>query len=313
MKILYKTKIGSHLFGTDTPDSDVDYVAIYLPTKEDLILEKVRHVINNDTNKSNTKNTKEDIDYKVVSLHHWLKLLAKGETNAVDILFSMFREDTIEYKDDFFFKYFKDLAPSLISKNCNAFIGYANAQAKKYQLKTARYTELLTLIQKLKTLPPTSQLVNHLETLSALNLEYTKIIRAPGPQKTIDCYYLEVLGRKYSEYVSIEFILARLEKVETDYASRAKHSQTTVEWKSLSHAIRVIDEVEEFMKTKHIVFPLKNVKYIKKVKAGKVPLEEVLAYMTEKTEKIDTLIKESKLPERLDVSTHILQMYKGLI
>ena len=41
MKIIVKMKFGAHLYGTATPDSDMDYKGIFLPTKEELLLGRV--------------------------------------------------------------------------------------------------------------------------------------------------------------------------------------------------------------------------------------------------------------------------------
>ena len=55
VKILYLSKFGSHLYGTDTPESDSDFKGIFLPSKEMLFLEKrcrsLSYVTGNDKSK----------------------------------------------------------------------------------------------------------------------------------------------------------------------------------------------------------------------------------------------------------------------
>ena len=42
MKVIVKAIAGSHLFGTNTPESDIDYKGIYLPEPKDIILGKFK-------------------------------------------------------------------------------------------------------------------------------------------------------------------------------------------------------------------------------------------------------------------------------
>lgn len=39
MNKILEMKFGSHLYGTNTPNSDLDYKAIYLPTAREIILD----------------------------------------------------------------------------------------------------------------------------------------------------------------------------------------------------------------------------------------------------------------------------------
>lgn len=310
MKLLYKTLTGSHLHGTSTPQSDLDYVGIYLPSKEELITETVTHVWDLDTNKTNTSNTKEDVDYKIFSLHHWLRLLAKGETNAVDILFSIFNEETTQHIDKDFEKYIKTNYKSLLVSNAGAFIGYSTSQAKKYSLKLGRYKDLQAIIDYLQKLNPSDKIATLIDKADDFkDLRYVNMVKAPGPRKTADCWYLEVLGRKSSEYNKIGTTLTTLKQTEKTYSKRAKNADTEVEWKSLAHAVRIIDEVKELLETEFIQFPLNKVDFILNVKKGSVPLAEVLKYVEESIEEVELLLQKTKLPKTFDYTKHILNFY----
>ena len=50
MKLILKSEFGSKVYGTTTPDSDTDYKAIALPSREDILLQKAFK-----TNQQNTK------------------------------------------------------------------------------------------------------------------------------------------------------------------------------------------------------------------------------------------------------------------
>ena len=60
--IIVRSVFGSHLYGTETENSDHDYKGIYLPSKGDCFLNRVDSNISETTGKANSKNTKEDVD-----------------------------------------------------------------------------------------------------------------------------------------------------------------------------------------------------------------------------------------------------------
>jgi predicted nucleotidyltransferase len=70
MKIIVKMKFGAHLYGTATPDSDVDYKGIFLPTKEELLLGRVPKSHNYSTGREESRNTKNDIDIELYSFYY---------------------------------------------------------------------------------------------------------------------------------------------------------------------------------------------------------------------------------------------------
>jgi predicted nucleotidyltransferase len=67
MRIIVKMKFGAHLYGTTTPDSDVDFKGIFLPTKEALLLGRVPKSHNYSTGQDESRNTKNDIDIELYS------------------------------------------------------------------------------------------------------------------------------------------------------------------------------------------------------------------------------------------------------
>ena len=87
LKMIVKMKFGSHLYGTDTKDSDIDYKGIFLPNKEEILLNRIPNSYNFTTKENNIgKNTSNDIDNEIYSLHYFLKLACEGQTVAIDML-----------------------------------------------------------------------------------------------------------------------------------------------------------------------------------------------------------------------------------
>ena len=82
LDILFLCKFGSHLYGTATESSDTDIKGIFLPTKEQCFLNKIPKAITYNSKKDNSgKNTAEDIDIEVYSLHYYLELLKRISHN----------------------------------------------------------------------------------------------------------------------------------------------------------------------------------------------------------------------------------------
>jgi len=70
MNIIVKMKFGSHLYGTDSEDSDLDYKGVFLPSKGEILLGRIPKSYSNSTKKGNEeRNTSDDIDTEIYSLH----------------------------------------------------------------------------------------------------------------------------------------------------------------------------------------------------------------------------------------------------
>ena len=79
MKILMKAVAGSHLFGTNTPESDMDYKGIYIPSKKDFLLSKVESTLNIKRDKEvGAKNTKHDVDVELFTLQKFIQMKNKN-------------------------------------------------------------------------------------------------------------------------------------------------------------------------------------------------------------------------------------------
>ncbi|HSH50380.1 MAG TPA: nucleotidyltransferase domain-containing protein, partial [Bacteroidales bacterium] len=60
-RLLLLSKSGSHLHGTETEDSDLDYKGVFLPDINFCLMNETPRYINFSTGSDNTKNSNEDI------------------------------------------------------------------------------------------------------------------------------------------------------------------------------------------------------------------------------------------------------------
>ena len=163
VKLLYLCKFGSHLYGTNTENSDLDLKGIFLPNKEQCFLGNIPKSLNYSSGNKDTKNTQDDLDIQLWSLQYFLQLVQKGETNALDLLYSVTYSDIILYKTPIVEIIFHNHNKLYNIKDCNAYFGYALGQAKKYGIKGSRLHKIKEVFKYVNNFN-----INHEEKLSAL-------------------------------------------------------------------------------------------------------------------------------------------------
>ena len=309
-KVIYITQYGSKLYGTDNPNSDTDYKGVYIPSKASVLLKRDIEHYNFNSNNSNTKNSKDDIDLQLFSVYKWFSLLKKGETGAMDILFSLFREDTQVFNDPKFTSLIKQNYKSFYNKNLHSFLGYCVGQSKVYNVRGERFNELHLFVEYFNELAK-EQGANKLESMYPLveelftkqKYKYIKFVSAPtsrGSGEAKEGVYIEVLGKRFLGTVTIQYFSEKITEMEEQFGNRARASAKGVDFKALSHAVRVIDEVEELIDDEFITFPLKNRVYVTSVKEGNEALEDVMNYIDQKLNVVQAKLENSSLAERSD-------------
>src|ERR1019366_2128449 len=109
----------------------------------------------------------------------------EGQTMALDMIFAPDNMFTAKNPSNWhIFKDIRDNKEKLISKNVNAFIGYARKQAAKYGVKGTRMDALRMSLDTIGPLPPYDRLHEHQDIIIELlksskelvNLEKTPLI-----------------------------------------------------------------------------------------------------------------------------------------
>jgi hypothetical protein len=312
--VIYITKSGSKLYGTDNEFSDTDFKGLFIPSKESVLLKQDINSYTRDTNTKKEKNSTEDIDFTIHSLYAFFNQLSKSETGAVDVLFSMFREDTIMFQDKEIIDKIRKEYKVFLNKNMKSFIGYALGQTKKFGIKGARYDELDKFIDFTKMIPDYLEgaklgtlFTGIKEYISTNKLQYIKFVMAPGPRvqggRQDDIEYVSVLGKLFSATVTIDYFIDRVTKLYDQFGNRTKtvaQTASKTDFKALSHSLRIAEEVKELLQTEFIKFPLENADYIREIKEGKHDTQEVIDQVSDVLDEVDILLLESKLPEETD-------------
>lgn len=294
--IIFMSFHGSHLYGLDRPESDIDIKAIYAPSKTDLLLGKA-------TKTYNHKNDDLDIEIEIKSLPSFLHSAESCDTNCIDLLFS---PDDMVIIEEPLWKPIKDNRHLLLSKTMKGMVGYIKTHTHKYSNKIDRYTEMTTLLTEASGYS-NSELIGTLANDLRNEYKYVKNVTLVTDHEQT---YLEVCGKKYIHTWSMLELTEALRREINRYGKRTETGVSTgLDTKSLSHALRVLLELKELITTKHISFPLANADYVKDVKTGKVTnLDEVMDTIHNLYEECMSLLELSDLPDVSDLSV----MYKAL-
>jgi predicted nucleotidyltransferase len=294
MRIIVKMKFGAHLYGTATSDSDLDYKGIFLPTKEQLLLGCVPKSHNYSTGKDYSRNTKNDVDTELYSLHYFIKLACAGQTVAMDMLHA---PDSMILKKSKIWEEIVKNKQKFYTKNLKSFIDYARRQASKYGIKGSRINAALQVLEILKKEDPSKKMKEVWSRLPRIEHCYDV---APDPN---GMRQYQVCGKSFQESAAIGYVLPIIEKFYDDYGRRARLAaeNRNIDWKAVSHALRAAFQTKEILTESTINFPLRNADFLRKVKQGKLDyLSEVGPLLETLMEEVESLSLTSSLPEAVD-------------
>ena len=286
-------KFGSHLYGTVTEDSDLDFKGIFLPTEKQILLNHIPKCYSFTTKETNeAKNTKDDVDNEIYSLHYFLDLACSGQTVALDMLHA---PPEVIIEETAIWRFIINERKRFYTKNLNAFVGYARKQAAKYGIKGSRLNETKTVINYLDKFDSDWKM---LEIWDSLPLgEHIKFAQNPVTNQI----EYEVCGRKVQSTATVGYCKEVFTKYYNNYGERAKKAARNegIDWKAVSHALRAAYQTRQILTEGTITFPLKEADYLIKVKKGKLHyLKEVAPNLEVLMTEIEELSVASQLPEK---------------
>lgn len=289
MNKILEMKFGSHLYGTSTPASDLDFKGIYLPSSREICIGNYNKTVNTSRPKAHgERNTKDDVDAELFSLDRFLELLCDGQTVALDMLFAPQNMYThVDNSWGWIMPYIYDNRLQFLNSNVSAFVGYARQQAAKYGIKGSRMNALKSALEFLELLPENEKLIrysNDIEMLVRVNealvsLEKTplvEIVYINAPNGNIEPH-LHVAGRKIPFHATVKYAKQIFGKIYEGYGARAVKAQLAggKDYKALSHAVRVNSEAKELLETGQITFPRPDADLLLKIKNIELPFEQI--------------------------------------
>jgi predicted nucleotidyltransferase len=312
--LIFRSTFGSHIYGTNTPESDTDFKGIFLPDHRDIILQKPPRVYQKSTGDDRSRNTAADVDEEIFALHHWFNLFQQGQTVCYDMLFT---PRSFWTNHSGWWATIQDNKAKLVNSKITAFAGYCQAQAAKYSLKGSNLAayrlatdfferrdghkrlndirdDIHLLIQEAEVQSKYSD--KHGEALIKIVTLDTKA--AKGTEE-----YLQVGPKtKVPFTASVKLAHSIFQTQFEKYGARAKMAETNqgVDWKALMHAVRVCEEAKELLLTGNITFPRPEAAYLLKVRKGELDYREVAERIVEGLDDLYYAKTKTSLPEEPD-------------
>jgi predicted nucleotidyltransferase len=320
MKTVVSLKFGSHLYGTNTPESDLDYKAVHLPEAQDILLQRVKGSICNKRAKGEgEKNFAGEVDEESYSLQRYLGLLVDGQTVAIDMLFA---PKTMLLETTPLWDQIRENRHRFLTKKSAAFVGYCRTQANKYGIKGSRVAAARDAAAMLKMcyedLGPLAKVSDITHRLASLLGEHTRWVEQKQNSDGTLGLYFECCNRKVPVTASIKLAYDIYAKVHNSYGNRAQLAEQNegIDWKALSHAVRVGKEALELLETGEITFPLQDAVHILDIKKGRLPYNEVaeeiegLLGAVEHASMVSTLQKEA---DTEFIDEMVASVYRGVV
>jgi hypothetical protein len=320
--------VGSHLYGTSTPQSDMDYEGIFIESPDYVLGCKSCDEVDFSTkhpSKNSRRNTRKDVDCKLYSLKNFFYLLKKANPNKIEHLF--IPERNIVYKNEKYWNQIveaKDMFLSLKIKH--SFQGYAFSQKKKLLVKKQRLDDLRAFKEMLE------QGINRENFWNKQNVNmdgspykpvlgdilYAKSLvgkfKFITPTMTLEGTPTIIVNEKEYNYgMDAEKIYQQISFQIDQYGHRTTSlDEGGYDYKFASHLFRLYYEGLKLLKEGRVDFPLEENKFLLSVKNGDYDLEYLLKRADEFEPLFEIAYQESKLrhsPDQDGISTLQTQMY----
>lgn len=285
---------GSHLYGTNTETSDLDYKGVYQASLSEILLNKAAEHLDFNTKSAgcSEKNTSEDRDLQYKELRKFINDALAGQIYALDLLFA---PEKFWIKSSDIWEDIVSNRAELLSSNIKPFVGYARQQAAKYGLKGSRLAEVIRFRDFLRgiTEPSTVVLSDVLDKFPESEYVFVDF----SCPKT----YFKVLEKKFQLNTKVSVALQNLEVWISKYGQRTIQAMEDegVDYKAVSHALRCVWQATELLSTGFMTLPLPQADFLREVKQGKHKFVELQNLLSDGLDGLNEI--KSVLPEKPNV------------
>lgn len=293
-KVIMKSVYGSHLYGTSTPTSDMDYKQIHMNPLDLILIGKDKGCFNQNTNNSG-RNTKDDVDFESKELRTFIYDALNGQTYAWDLLYT---PDHLILETSDIWKEIISLRAKLITRNIKPFIGYVNSQSAKYSNKGVKYNELkevISIVEKInikETIKDTIEILGDLSRFKHFQYQYKMLNAVNGENYFFgpDCSFPST--RQWDEVLPVLKI-----KFET-FGKRveAAAENNGLDLKAYYHALRIVWQLEDYLTTQSLTFPSSRVQHLIDIRNGKhdkLHIEEWISSEIERVLKLPNTLPDA--------------------
>jgi predicted nucleotidyltransferase len=285
-RVIVFMEFGSRLYGTATPESDSDFKGVFMPSSDEILLGNAQNSLHGNVSDGSATDT------ELYSLHYFIKLACQGQTVAFDMLHAPPQNllanspvwlEIISNRHKFY------------SKKMNAFTGYAKQQAMKYGEKGDRLRTIREICDLLRGIQPDQRfgiLEKKIGNMKHVHVDFNR----NGVME------FDICGKKIQETIYRDEACKILQYMIDQYGDRAKSAADNngIDWKAVSHAVRVMLEVKQLFAEKTITFPLRDAQLITDIKSGRYDYPKVESIITGLFSEVELLAGASGLPDEVD-------------
>lgn len=296
---IVETVHGSQLHGTSTPQSDRDYKGVHIPSAEGILLQRPERVLDLSlTSKSASgKNTAEAIDRESYALQKFCEMLAAGDTVATEILFT---PDEFIVRADSRWPALREQLKDLLNSDCKGFVGYCMHQAAKYGVKGSRMAAVEGLVELLDEAiakhggDARTHIISEALYAFAEENEHAEIVQLDKPHGG-KLEHIKCCERTMPFTGALKLTAHVYRRIWENYGERARAARQEggIDWKAMSHAVRVARQARELMLTRNIVFPRPDAEELLAIKTGKLPfagVQELLERLVDELEDVPSVL-----------------------
>lgn len=322
---------GSKLYGTDSPTSDTDNKVVYLPSLDSMLLGQLKKSYKkrfdangnplvtigadgNQTEDHNTPMPDNGTETEYFSIQTFVRDFVMGQTYALEIAHGVISkghpEPGLTYTSEIeAYLFCAELILKFSNQNVYSMTSFAQKQTLDYVHRAERMAETANVLGKFKIAlnavgdSSKPRLDTHIGEIRLIDIiaKHTGLLIGEIENNGKKFRTLELNGRSYMETTELSHIIKLLEKQMSDYGKRTSETfGKKVEWKSMSHAIRVYEQAIELLDTGKISFPRPNALYIRAVKLGQVPLDNVSQHLKQLDAEVLRKQAESTMRERTE-------------
>jgi hypothetical protein len=208
----------------------------------------------------------------------------------------LFCPDDLVLEESYEWKWLKEHKDYFIHKGTSAFVGYTRTQAAKYGVKGFRVAALREILKWLKPLKYNEKLLDVLPIWDLPQNENIKITPIKNKKGEFE-NYLEVCDRKVPLTATVKYAEDVYQKIFDMYGERALKAEKNegIDWKALSHAVRVAGEAIELLRTGKITFPRPDKELLLAIKTGSMDYKEVEKIIEKGLADLEIAQSDSKL------------------
>lgn len=288
---------GSRLYGTNTASSDTDLKAIILPDIDDVLLGKRMTSTKARFDADGVKITDDTkampvngLEIEFIPFQTFVRDYVAGQTYAVEVAFAILKSGQTAHTqvEALEFRMVQQMVDQFSNADVYSMVSFAQKQTFDYVHRGARLNEAINVeIALIEAILAYSQtgITPRLDSIMKNGMSVLDVIaKSTGLKTSVSVNNtksqrtLELNGRSYLESTRLDHILEQVQKLVDKYGERTTAAaKDSVDFKSLSHAVRVYQQSIELLDTGKITFPRPNVQELLEIKQGSADLEVVKA------------------------------------